>query len=302
MLTSTSRIARRGVTLVELLVTMTVGGIALSLVTMLCVRQQRVVSDLAQSAAVSAQLRDAGAILPIDIRALSPGSGDIREARDTSLEMRATIASGVVCDTGGAAITLAPVVDDVVSFGSVATTIEPGDSAWLLTPSATSETWTPHRVDAVTSGAPRRCDARGPELGVSIGARRVTLALDSAASPAWIGAPVRVTRPLRYSLYRSSDGAWWLGERDWNAVGARFNTIQPVAGPFLSAASRGLRLEYFDSVGSQLEAPVADPRAIAVMRIELRGQTKSAPRVVTTDVLGTRIDSLSMWVLLRNRQ
>jgi prepilin-type N-terminal cleavage/methylation domain-containing protein len=298
----TSSAPRRGVTLIELLVTMTVGGIALSLVTLLCVRQQRVVSDLAQASAVSAQLRDAGAILPIDIRALASASGDIREARDTSLEIRATIASGVVCDTSGAAITLAPAVTDVVSFASIATPIEPGDSAWLLVPNDTAESWTPHRVDDVFSGAGRGCGARGPDLGVASGAQRVTLALDGVASAKWIGAPLRVTRPLRYSLYQSSDNAWWLGERDWNAVAARFNTIQPVAGPFLPPASGGLRFEYFDSVGGELVSPVEDASLIALMRVELRGQTKNAPRVLTTSAPGNRLDSLSMWVLLRNRR
>ena len=301
MLTSQVR-ARSGVTLVELLVTMTVGGIALSLVTLLCVRQQRVVSDLAQASAVSAQLRDAGAILPIDIRALAPASGDIRDARDTSLEIRATIATGVICDTSGAAVTFAPAVDDVVSFASIATSIEPGDSAWLLTPNDTTETWTPHRVDAVFSGASRPCGARGPDLGQAFGAQRIALALDSAASAQWIGAPLRVTRPLRYSLYQSSDNTWWLGQRDWNVIAAAFNTIQPVAGPFLSPASSGLRFEYFDSAGGELGSPVADASRIALMRIELRGETKNAPRALTVNTSRNRLDSLSMWVLLRNRR
>src|SRR5262245_17958001 len=93
---------RRGVTLVELVVTMAVGGLALSLIAAVCLRQQRVISDLSHAAALTAQLRDAAAILPIDLRALSSGLGDIRDARDTSLEVRATIASAVVCDTARA--------------------------------------------------------------------------------------------------------------------------------------------------------------------------------------------------------
>jgi prepilin-type N-terminal cleavage/methylation domain-containing protein len=297
----TPGVARKGVTLLELLVTMTVGGIALSIVTLVCVRQQRLVSDLAQTSAVSAQLRDAGAILPIDIRALAPALGDIREARDTSLEIRATIASAVVCDTGGAAIILAPAVNDVPSFASIATTIEPGDSAWLLAPNDSTETWTPHRIDAVRSGGAGQCDARGPTLDAGIDAPRIALAFDSSASTAWIGTLVRVTRPLRYSLYRSS-GTWWLGERDWSSDNAQFNTIQPVAGPLLSPSSRGLRFEYFDSAGGELTVPVADAHAIALMRIELRAETKTAPRILAANTPSGRMDSLSMWIMLRNRQ
>lgn len=297
MLTS---LARKGVTLLELLVTMTVGGIALSIVTLLCVRQQRLVSDLSQASAVSAQLRDAGAILPIDIRALAPALGDIREARDTSLEIRATIAVGVVCDTGTAAIILAPAINDVASFASISTTIEPGDSAWVLLSNDSTEAWTPHRVDAVRSAGVGQCDSHGPTLDRGIDAPRIALTVD-AASTAWIGSPVRVTRPLRYSLYRSG-GMWWLGERAWSTDDAQFNTIQPVAGPLLSPSSRGLRFEYFDSAGSELTVPVADVRAIALMRIELRAETKTAPRILAANTPSGRMDSLSMWVMLRNRQ
>src|SRR5262245_21017566 len=293
--------ARKGVTLLELLVTMTVGGIALSIVTLVGVRQQRLIGDLAQASAVSAQLRDAGAILPIDIHALAPALGDIREARDTSLEIRATIASAVVCDTGGAAIILAPAINDIASFASIVTTIEPGDSAWLLSLNDSTETWTPHRIDAVRSGGASQCDARGPTLDAAIDAPRVALALDGATS-AWIGTPVRVTRPLRYSLYRSGNGMWWLGQRDWSPDGAQFNTIQPIAGPLLSPALRGLRFEYFDSAGTELTLPVADARAIALMRIELRAETKTAPRILAANTASGRMDSLSMWVMLRNRE
>jgi prepilin-type N-terminal cleavage/methylation domain-containing protein len=293
---------RRGVSLVELLVTMAVGGIALSLVAAICLRQQRTFTDLAQASAVSGQLRDAAAILPIDLRSISSVSGDIRDARDTSLEIRATIATAVVCDTMSGGVVLSPPGQRARTYASLAA-IEAGDTVWRLATSASSEEWSPHRVEAVHSVVGGVCHVRGPQLGAERSARRVAIALDSAASPLWIGMPLRVTRPLRYSLYRSSDGAWALGARDWSGPSARFNTIQPVAGPFLSAASRGLRFEYFDSVGALLPAPVANPRAVALIRIDLRGQTKLAPSVVTTSAnAGARVDSVSVWVSLRNRR
>lgn len=289
--------SRRGVTLVELLVTMTVGGVALSLVAAVCLRQQRIISDLSYSTALSAQLRDAAAILPIDLRALSSALGDIRDARDTSIEVRATIASAVVCDTARAGVSLAPSGNGSVAFSGGLTTIEPGDSAWLLTLDDSSETWRPLRVVDVFAGPVGNCGALGPELGSRRASSRVGLVLDSAALATWIGRPMRITRPVRYSLYRGGDGAWWLGERDWNSVIARFNTIQPVAGPFLSPAARGLHLAFFDSAGSSVATPVVDTRAVATIRIELRGQPKVAPRRV-----GPVVDSLSMWVHLRNRR
>ena len=81
---------RRGATLLELLVTLVIAGIALSLVAAISARQQRVVADLQENAALSSQLGDAISILPIDLGAVSSIAGDIREARDTSIEIRAT--------------------------------------------------------------------------------------------------------------------------------------------------------------------------------------------------------------------
>ena len=294
--------ARRGVSLVELLVTMTVGGIALTLVAAICLRQQRTFADLAQASALSGQLRDAAAILPIDLRSISSVSGDIRDARDTSLEIRATIASAVVCDTVSGGIVLSPPGQGAHTYAALPGAVEVGDTVWRLSILAATEEWIPHRVAAVHSAASGLCHALGPKLGAERAERRVAIALDSVPSNTWLGMPLRVTRPVRYSLYRSS-GTWSLGARDWNSASARFNTIQPLAGPFLSAAARGLRFEYFDSSGIALPPPVVDARAVALIHVDLRGQTKSAPGVVATAAAaGARIDSLSVWVALRNRR
>ena len=75
-------------------------------------------------------------------------------------------------------------------------------------------------------------------------AARVVITLDAGPQPkSMIGAPVRFTRPVRYSLYRAADGDWYLGEREWNPTTVRFNTIQPVSGPFLSPVTRRTRVQ-----------------------------------------------------------
>jgi hypothetical protein len=91
--------------------------------------------------------------------------------------------------------------------------------------------------------------------------------------------------------------------REWNPAAARFNTIQPVSGPFLPPSLGGLAFHYLDSLGASLATPVADTRAISLVRIELRGRTKNAMRALSTaGVPGKRSDSLSLVVLLRNRR
>jgi hypothetical protein len=135
------------------------------------------------------------------------------------------------------------------------------------------------------------CRAGGPILVDSARIKpRIALAIDSLRG-ASIGAAVRVTRILRYSIYRASDGAWYLGQKQFNAALARFDAIQPVAGPFLSAALRGLTFAYFDSAANPLAAPVSVTSSIAMIRVELRGETA-----------GKKRDSAIVAVAVRNRR
>jgi prepilin-type N-terminal cleavage/methylation domain-containing protein len=147
-----------GFTLVELLVAMTVAGVVVSLVTLTGLRQQRLLSDLSNDASLAAQLHEAAAILPVDIRALSPAAGDVRDARDTALEMRSTIASGVVCDTAARSLVLPPATEGADTYATYASPIEAGDSVWLFTPGDSMDTWQPRAITSVGSARPAdRC-------------------------------------------------------------------------------------------------------------------------------------------------
>ena len=305
MLTGTRIVTRQrsGLTLLELMVGLVIGGFALALISAISVRQQRVFSDLAEIAAAGGQLRDAAGILPVDLRGISARLGDVHEARDTAIEFRATIASALVCDSAPAGLVLAPVGDSVSSLGFGETAVAIGDTAWLLNAADSNADWRAFRVSSVASIRGGSCASLAPALTAAERAlTRVVVALDSAPqSTAAIGMPIRFTRSLRYSLYRASDGAWYLGERDWNAVTARFNTVQPVAGPFLSPAQRGLLLRYADSTGRDLGAPVGDTRNIVMVRMELRAATPHSMRALAASGAAKRTDSLIVAVLLRNR-
>jgi hypothetical protein len=112
---------------------------------------------------------------------------------------------------------------------------------------------------------------------------------------------VRVTRPIRYSLYHASDGSWYLGARDWNDASAKFNTTQPLAGPFRSPGA-GPVFRWFDSTGAVLASPVAWRDQVALVRIDLRAQTRNADRVLGSAWnSGPRADSVSTFVAVRNR-
>jgi hypothetical protein len=127
------------------------------------------------------------------------------------------------------------------------------------------------------------------------------LSLDSAPQPtALVGRPLRITRPIRYSLYRSSDDSWYLGARDWNSTTSKFNAIQPVAGPFEPSGTPVFR--WYDTTGALLATPVAWRDRIALVRIDLRGRTRGADRILgSSHDNGPRADSVTISVSVRNR-
>ena len=303
MLTRSVTRVRRGFSLVELLVAMVVAGVVLALLTLTGLRQQRLIADLFDDAALSGQLREASALLPTDLRVLGSAAGDLREARDTALEARGTIASAVVCDTARGSVVLAAGTDSADTYTSYATSIQPGDTAWLYQSVNGNESWVPRAINSVAATAAGRCAPIGPLLRAEVAARaRTAITLDSAVDAAVIGRPLRVTRSLRLSRYRSSDGTWNLGERDWNPSTQRFNSIQPLAGPFLPANTAGLTFEYLDSNRAAIPTPLADPRAAAAIAFTLRGETRHAVRALGATQQGRRVDTARVVVLLRNRR
>ena len=293
-----------GFTLPELLIALACASVLCAAVAAIALRQQRLFAELADNAAMTGRLREVIATLPIDLRAVSPAAGDIRDARDTSLEIRGTIASAVVCDTvggvSGRSAILGPAAPGVETYAALLTPIAAGDTAWLLDARDTVEQWIPRRVTSVSTTTTSRCAAGGPVVsGTSFAA--TSLALDTLA-PARAGSVIRVTRPARYSLYKSSDGSWQLGARDWNTTTSRFNTIQPLAGPLLPPSGRGLVFSYFDSAGVAVANPGAASSGVALIHVAARAKAGVPTRVLGAKDAVRREDSLDAAVFLHNRR
>ena len=298
------RRSRSGFTLAELLIALACAGLLCATIAAIALRQARLFAELADNAAVTGRLREVIATLPIDLRAVSPAAGDIREARDTSLEIRATIANAVTCDTvrdvTGRSVILGPALGGAETYASYLATIAAGDTAWVLDARDTVERWIPRRITSVSSTTAARCGIGAPRMnGVSFTA--TTFALDTLA-PARPGSVIRVTRPVRYSLYRSSDGSWQLGAREWNPITLRLNTIQPVAGPLSAPSAQGLVFSYFDSGGAVVSNPSAPSAGLALIQITARAQTNAPPRVLGASSAARHADSLDAAVFLHNRR
>jgi prepilin-type N-terminal cleavage/methylation domain-containing protein len=286
--------SRGGFTLLELVVALAVTGLVLLLVSGTSAQQQRALAGAMDAMAGRSELRITASSLAGDLRALSPAAGDIApgQARDTALQMRGTIATAVVCDTIASRAILASAAAELTVLASYTRVPAVSDTLWALDSSAT---WRPYAIASVQSVPDGACGMGGPQGAGSAGAERVALSFVDAVPPP-PGRPVRITRPVRYSLYKSSDGAWYLGCKDWNTSTHKFNTIQPVSGPFLPASGRGLRFEYLDADGAPLATPVASLARIAAIRLTLRASRPSRSGRAVSDV---GLDSLSVLIRLR---
>jgi len=256
----------RGYTIVEMLVALGVGGCVIGLCAAVGFKHQRFHRDVVAAVERTEQLEQIVALLPVALRSISAADGDIAPggARDTSLEFRATIASAVVCDSlpGGAVLFPA---SDSLHLSSQLTRPAAGDTAWVLAIDNT-ERWTPFKITAVndTTVGCKLGDAH--PLG-SVAKASLSLRWTGAAIVS--GTPLRVTRTWRYSLYKASDNGWYLGAKEWNSASGKFNTIQPVAGPLLSASAAGLRFAYYDSLGNAISSGAAVTTGIALIESSL---------------------------------
>ena len=254
---------RIGATLVELIVALTLSAIVLGAATSSVLRQHRTARLVVGEAATTAQLRAATGALSAELSVLSRATGDIvpGEARDTALQLRALVAAGISCNDAVGSATFAPDEEGLPEalWGTIPRV---GDSLWWHAGDTTAQ-WHSARIlssDSVTAaclltGAPPRP------------ARRVVVSVAGDTIP--FGAPLRVTRPTRYSFYRSGDGSWQLGLRDWIG-GDHFGAPQPVAGPFLvRSGDRRSGFRYFSPNGDELSGGSAGVDALQVARVRV---------------------------------
>ena len=249
---------RRGVTLVELLVSIVLAAIVLGAATGSALRQQRTHARIAGVAGSEGQLRSATSLLGSQLAFVDAGAGDLpaREAQDSAIQLRAVVAVAIACDSATGRVTFLPDAPGAVALSGVASQPRVGDSLWFLADS----TWKGARVASVAYGAavcPAPFSAAGPAF-------RLTLSNSADTIPS--GTPLRVTRPVRYAFYRSGGGTWQLGFREWTETIGTFSAPQPVAGPFVRAGDeRRSRFHYFGRAGEELTGELAD--RIARVRI-----------------------------------
>jgi prepilin-type N-terminal cleavage/methylation domain-containing protein len=299
-------LARRGFTLIEVMVALVLLGMVSAAIYQVLVSSQRTYQAQTQRIDLQQNIRAAVTILPADFRVLDAFDGDILGMSSDSIRIKAMRVLGVVCDTsapflGGALTSRTVTIRNALLFGSRPFTV--GTDSLLIyyegnPASRNDDSWV--RGD-LTASVPANCagDNRpGTKLTTSL--QPFVLPQQNLAGNIPLGAPVWGFETNTYKLYQETDGKWYLGLRsglDANGKGhdPATQAIYPLVGPLIGA--NGLTLSYYDGAG----AVTAVPTSVAQIEIRVRGQTAQPVRLAD-GTQATQVDSIVTRVAVRNNR
>jgi prepilin-type N-terminal cleavage/methylation domain-containing protein len=292
---------RRGFTLVELIVALSLFGVVATLMLSVLRGQQRFHVGALEIIDTKRSAHHAVDLLYGQLRAAS--SADIYAISDSSIAFRATLGASHICaiDSARSVITLSPTPTAERGLSSFLTIPRAGDSLLILdlgdTPGADDDRWYAHIIWSDPDGG--ICPLRPHGLAANAGemAGVVVAITPPLSASTYVGAPVRFFRPARYSLYRSSAGDWMLGYS--TCAAGTCSVRQPLSGPYLPFArdgAAGVAFEYADRQG----VATSDPSRVA--RIDVVARARSAFTLDVAHIRNRRYhDSLAISIALRNR-
>jgi len=239
---ASSRTATRpGAILAELIVALLLASIAAAIGGGILVAAERRTRRDATADRAGQTVRDLTRLLSSEIGAALPESVTVRG--DTALDLHAHVGVSVLCARSAGAVVLPGTSTSAgVPFSFWR---QPPEAADLLVVWDTSGggRWQSIVVDsAVLAPDGAGCGTTsGFRTAADSQSRVATMRIfSSQAIPMGVppGAPVRVYRPVRWTLYRGSDQSWSLGYR--RCPRGQCGTVQPVAGPLAASSDSGL--------------------------------------------------------------
>jgi prepilin-type N-terminal cleavage/methylation domain-containing protein len=277
---------RRGFTLTEIMIAMTlmliVGGAAFKLL----VTTQRLSRSQAEQAGLQSNVRMGSLVVLNDLRELNTVVGGAADKNDiltiaaNDITYRGMRGFGLICQ----APTATQIRITRSSFSGFRDPQATRDAFYVFIDgdpdTEADDTWLPVAITGVATGT--ACPGALADI---------TLTTPNTAGLVGIpvGTPIHIYEVMELKLH-VADGKSWLGARSISAGEA----IQPVLGPLVDG--NGFQLEYLDAVG----AITADRTAIKSIRITIRGISDGA---VNPGIEGSPThvqDSLVTQVALRN--
>lgn len=300
--------ARRGMTLIELMMAITILAIVGSAVMSVLTSQQQFYRDANEMVNVRRELRASASLLPTELRGVSSIGGDISRMDDSAFYFNANYGSAVACAIGTRTMDIPPTDLELHTLSSWYSEPRAGDTIFVFDdgplPGAVDDSWFEAEIASfaslgTTCAQAAFLDPAGGDAGKP--GWRITTLNSGPAFPATIdvGAAIRFSRPVRYSIYQPTVGAgepWYLGYREMQTDG-EFTDTDVIGGPFrdysANAATTGVRFNYFDVTNN----PTTSMAALSRVDVQMRGQAL-IPSALSGNVIG---DSILFRVALRNR-
>ena len=297
---------RRGLSLVEIMVALVLLGIVATGIMTVVMRQQQFYRSATEVIDTRSQIRQAASVVPVDVRGVSSVGGDILNMSDSSLDVRGNIGSGLICSHGGSSVTIPPInLANGRYFTTFLTRPKVSDVIIILDDKAAGnqdDDWVPYTIssiDSTTSGCTSFTDATA-----DAGKYRYVYNFTTPLSATIIdGAPLRMARGVKYSIYKSaSDGLWWMGYRECRGDGSACDAVQPVSGPYKpyvpnDTINSGVSFVYRDSTG----AITTNKANVARVELFIHGQTQGAV-ALGGGKSKPYSDYMKVTIALRNRQ
>jgi prepilin-type N-terminal cleavage/methylation domain-containing protein len=317
---------RRGMTLIEIMISLVLLGIVGGVVMRVITRQQRFYQGVNQIMAQRGQLRQATAVLPVDLRSLSSVGDDILAATDSSMEFMVNVGTGVVCElVDGKQVALPP---ETLASGQVLTSFygygnpdvtKYSYSVYIYNDSSIAgnedDRWQKFSLVAM-HGDVSRCALSFTTAG-DAGKNRPIIEVSSTepndlltggplSRYIEVGAPVRVMKRVRYALFQDTDSKWYLGFANWNAATSAYGSLSAVSGPYDPyGTASGFAFRYYDVDGNEIASGANTANREKIARVDLVARARTSSNVRAEGIQGgvkqQYRDSLAVSVMLRNR-
>jgi prepilin-type N-terminal cleavage/methylation domain-containing protein len=283
---------RRGFTLAEVMIAMTMSTVTVILVSTSMINTQRAARQQFARIDVQEGVRAATTYINSVLREVDAYDGDVLAGSGTSMRFRSMRWTAVSCTavsvvSGNPTVT----VKNSLIYGWT-TPSSTSDSLFLYTDGNTGtrndDVWV---MAGLTATAAQNCPdgSAGTRLTFTpVGVTSATIAAGFTN-----GSPIRGYAIEELSLYTDASNVRWLGRNRMARAGV-WGGVEAVAGPL---TSNGLAFTYFDSTG----ASTGTRTAIAYVGLTVRGQSTDKVRTTGRTVTNLR-DSLVTRAGLRNNR